>query len=155
MYRPSHWALAGSDLYYGDVLGAAPARIGTFEVDGCDYTFVDGLPQPTGKDHTPDDLEIIAMGPALAYEEDHFAGHVPLGDPGTAGDDSKEGVTWRADADGHRRPVYGAGMMATFTKGRGTVFNSGSSEWVAGLIHRDWFVEKITATVLRRLGDAG
>lgn len=155
VYRPGHWALEGSDLYYGDVLGAAPARIGTFEVDGCDYTFVDGLPHPTGNDHTPDDLEIIAMGPALTYEEDHFAGRVPLGDPGTAGDDSKEGVTWRADADGHRRPTYGAGMMATFTKGKGTVFNSGSSEWVAGLIHRDWFVEKITATVLQRLGDTG
>ncbi len=43
-------------------------------------------------------------------------------------------------------------MMATFTRGEGTVFNSGTSEWVAGLIHRDWFVEHVTRTVLDRLG---
>lgn len=152
VYRPDHWALKGADLYYGDVLGGAPARIGTFEVDGCDYTFRHGLPHPTGNDHTPDNLEIIAMGPALKYEEDHFAGRVPLGDPGTANDESTKGVNWIAIPGGARRPVYGSGMMASFTKGDGTVFNSGSTEWVAGLIYRDWFVEKITTTVLRRLG---
>lgn len=152
VYRPDHWALEGTDLYYGDVLGGAPARIGTFEVDGCDYTFRGGLPYPTGGDHAPDSLEIIAMGPAVSYEEDHFSGRVPLGDPGGAADDSQMGVKWMPDAKGGRRPIYGSGMMASFTRGNGTVFNSGSTEWVAGLIHRDWFVERITSTVLNRLG---
>ena len=34
----------------------------------------------------------------------------------------------------------------------GVLINSGTSEWVAGLIHRDWFVERVTRTVLDRLG---
>ena len=43
-------------------------------------------------------------------------------------------------------------MMATFTRGGGTVFNAGASQWVAGLIHSDWFVERITRNVLDRFG---
>ena len=43
-------------------------------------------------------------------------------------------------------------MMATFTRGDAEVFNSGTAEWVAGLIHGDWFVERVTANVLDRLG---
>jgi hypothetical protein len=153
VYRPEHWTLAGTDLYYGDILGGAPARIGTFEVDGCDYTFRGGLPFATGTDGAPDDLEIVAMGPALGFEEDRFAGTVPLGDPGVA-DESLRGIRWHATADGGRRPSYGSAMMATFTRGNGTVFNSGTCEWVAGLIHDDWFVHQVTRTVLDRLGSA-
>lgn len=155
VYRPEHWTLEGADTYYGDVIGAAPARIGTFEVDGCDYTFRDGLPYPTGRDGAPSNLEIIAMCPAVLFEEDHFEGRVPLADGGTASIDELEGVDWFRTASGYRRPKYGSGMMATFTRGKGTVFNSGTSEWVAGLIHGDWFVEKITANVLDRLGARG
>jgi hypothetical protein len=43
-------------------------------------------------------------------------------------------------------------MMASFTRGGGTVFNAGASQWVAGLIHGDWFVERITRNVLDRFG---
>ena len=41
--------------------------------------------------------------------------------------------------------------MAVFHRGKGTVFNVGCSEWVSGLIERDYFVEQITRNVLNRL----
>ncbi|SDL93222.1 MULTISPECIES: N,N-dimethylformamidase beta subunit family domain-containing protein [Microbacteriaceae] len=152
IYRPQHWVFDDADCYYGDVLGAAPSRIGTFEVDGCDYVFRGGLPYPTGTDGTPDTLEILAMTTAVLFEEDHFSGRVPLGDAGSASIDELRDIEWFEDTPGHRRPRYGSGMMACFTRGKGTVFNSGTTEWVAGLLHRDWFVEKVTKNVLERLG---
>jgi hypothetical protein len=50
---------------------------------------------------------------------------------------------------------YGAGMVATFKRGQGEVFNAGSTEWVSGLIHRDPFTERITHNVLRRFTSPG
>jgi hypothetical protein len=32
IYRPRHWALEGTDLYYGDLLGGPPAYIASYEV---------------------------------------------------------------------------------------------------------------------------
>ena len=44
IYRPDHWALAGLDLYWGDVIGDALPLIG-YENDGCAIGFDDdGLP---------------------------------------------------------------------------------------------------------------
>ncbi|HEV8712063.1 MAG TPA: N,N-dimethylformamidase beta subunit family domain-containing protein, partial [Candidatus Binatia bacterium] len=37
VYRPEHWVFEGTDLYYGDQLGAQ-AKVFGYEVDGCDYT---------------------------------------------------------------------------------------------------------------------
>ena len=45
----------------------------------------------------------------------------------------------------------GSGMMVSFRKGQGQVFTAGTCEWVAGLIDRDPFVERITRNVLDRL----
>ena len=81
VYRPDHWAFAGSDLYYGDVFGQA-SRIFGYEVDGLDHAFRDGLPVALGTDGAPDGVEIIAMGLAVMAEENHGErGVVPfLGD---------------------------------------------------------------------------
>lgn len=38
--------------------------------------------------------------------------------------------------------------MAEYRRGRGTVFNAGSCEWVAGLIARDAPVETVTRNLL-------
>jgi N,N-dimethylformamidase beta subunit-like, C-terminal len=152
VYRPRHWTLEGTDLYYGDLLGGPPAYIASYEVDGVNYTFRKGLPYPTFDDGAPASLEIIGLCPAVAYEEDRFQGSVPLGDPpGSLSGlpDLPEGLRSEHDAGG-RRPRYGSGMMASFTRGAGTVFNAGASQWVAGLVHQDWFVERITRNVLDR-----
>jgi hypothetical protein len=48
------------------------------------------------------------------------------------------------------RVKRGSGMLATMPKGRGEVFHAGTTNWVAGLIDHDPFVECITRNVLDR-----
>ena len=43
-------------------------------------------------------------------------------------------------------------MLASFRRGKGEVFNTGTTEWAHGLGARDPFVETITHNVLRRFG---
>ena len=151
VYRPEHWAFAGADLYYGDVFGAA-SRIFGYEVDGLDYTFRNGLPIALGTDGAPDGIEIIAMGLAVMAEEDH-------GERGTVaflGDDdlrfAAEAVHGAATPEAMEKMRRGSGMIVSFRKGKGEVFTAGTCEWVAGLIDRDPFVERITRNVLDRFG---
>jgi len=114
-----------------------------------DYTFRNGLPHPTYTDGAPDDLEILALTPAVMGETDRWDGQVPIGAP----IDELDGLLtalWGDDIPERFRGGLGAGMMASFTRGRGQVFNAGSTEWVNGLIHRDPFTEQITQNVLDR-----
>ncbi len=149
VYRPEHWAFEGSDLYYGDVFGGA-SRIFGYEVDGLDYEIRGGLPTPAAGSGAPDGVEIIAMGLASLLEEDH-------GNPGSDLFIGNEDLAFAAET------IFGAatpeamdelrrssGMIVTFPKGRGEVFHAGTCEWVAGLIDRDPFVERITRNVLDR-----
>lgn len=150
VYRPKHWAFAGTDLYYGDLLGGTPVNLATFELDSVEYTFRRGLPYPTFEDGAPATLEILAMAPAVRGEEDRFNGTVPLNGPL----EESQALT---DAIGDQLPPHhdelegrGAGMIATFTRGRGEVFNGGATEWPRALELRDPFVEKIVKNVLDR-----
>jgi hypothetical protein len=148
VYRPEHWAFTGTDLYYGDMFGHAPARILAYEVDGCDYTFRQGLPYPTHADGTPDSLEILAMAPATRGEvarHSGFARNAPLEE--------------MSDVIERVPPFYplppearerGAAMMAVCSFGKGEVFNGGCCHWVDGLMHRDFYVQTITRNVLDR-----
>jgi hypothetical protein len=149
VYRPDHWAFAGTDLYYGDQLGAA-AKVFGYEVDGCDYTFRNGLPYATGSDGAPVDLEILAMGVATTAEANH---HHP-GSVFFIGDLDAQMIAQqrlrRSDEAAVDQVRRGSGMIASFNRGKGSVFNAGSCEWVAGLIDRDPFVERLTRNVLER-----
>ena len=159
IYRPHHWVFEGTDLYYGDVLGAVPVGIATFEVDGVDYTFHRGLPYPTFTDGAPESLEILGMIPSVLGEEDRWG--VPLGggvpvDPAT-GLPEMDLDAWLGGrglgVETARSPYdwqYAAGMMATFTSGDGEVFNAGTCEWVLGLMTADPFVERITHNIFDR-----
>lgn len=149
VYRPEHWAFAGTDLYFGDVFGA-PSRIFGYEVDGLDYTIRDGLPIALGTDGAPLGIEIIAMGLAVMAEENHGTrGTVPF-----LGDDdlrfAAEAVHGAATPEAIEKMRRGCGMIVNFRKGQGEVFTAGTCEWVAGLIDRDPFVERITRNVLDR-----
>ena len=150
VYRPEHWAFVDTDLYYGDVFGA-PSRIFGYEVDGLEYTFRDGLPVALATDGAPPGIEIIAMGLAVMAEENHGErGVVPF-----LGDDdlrfAAEAVHGAATPETMERMRRGSGMIVSFRKGKGEVFTAGACEWVAGLIDRDPFVERITRNVLDRL----
>jgi hypothetical protein len=152
VYRPEHWVFEGTDLYYGDQLGAQ-AKVFGYEVDGCDYTFRHGLPYATGSDGASTDMEILAMGLASTWEPDH-------GNAGSSifiGTEDTKSLAYslyrRTDAETVDQVKRGSGMIVCFDKGKGTVFNAGTCEWVAGLIARDPFVERITSNVLSRFSE--
>ena len=153
VYRPEHWAFAGSDLYYGDVFGSGSTIFG-YEVDGLDYTFRHGLPYPTGDDGAPDGIEILAMGLATLAEDDH--GHIHKNDGielAVYDWDVRfiaEMLYYEATEETIDRVKRGSGMMVAMNKGQGEVFHAGTTNWVAGLIDRDPYVERITRNVLDR-----
>lgn len=149
IYRPEHWALAGTHLGYGDVLGA-DSRIYGYEVDGLDYVVRDGLPLATGEDGASRDIEIIGQGLGTNAEADHgiWGEQLFIGD---------------SDCQFKARALYGAvtpktmdkavrgnGVLVHWQRGRGAVFNAATCEWVMGLTRRDPQVEQITRNVLDR-----
>ncbi|SOC46570.1 hypothetical protein SAMN05892877_12334 [Rhizobium subbaraonis] len=152
VFRPSHWAFEDTDLYYGDVFGNAPICVAAFELDGVDYTFRKGLPYATGSDGAPANLEIIAMAPAVIGEIDKWNGAVPIGAPADEVKGIIEMLFGDQIPDRFTGEFYGSGMIATFERGAGSVFNAGTTDWVNGLIHADPFTEKITHNVLNRFG---
>jgi len=149
VYRPEHWAFAGTALCYGDLLGAAGHAFG-YEVDGLDYIIRNGLPEPTERSGAPSGLQILALGLSSLKEE---RGEVPPDDRFLSDDDAKYvaeirlGDTSDAAVDRVKR---GAGMIVNFVRGRGEVFHAGSCEWVAALLRRDPMVERVTGNVLAR-----
>jgi hypothetical protein len=152
LYRPEHWAFAGTGLFYGDLLGA-DSHVYGYEVDGLDYEIRNGRPYPIAASGAPDGLEILAMGMASQVEEADFLEPEDqfFGDEdgrfiaetlyGDAGDENLEKVR------------YSNGMIVNFKRGKGEVFHAGSCEWVAGLLRRDAMVERVTANVLDRFLD--
>ncbi|MGI4798480.1 MAG: N,N-dimethylformamidase beta subunit family domain-containing protein [Janthinobacterium lividum] len=149
VFRPGHWAFAGTGLAYADMFGDE-ANIFGFEMDGVEYTFVDGLPVPTYLDGTPPGTQILAMGWATLAEsgrpEDAYS--LMLGDADAryraallAPDMSDASIA---------RHSRGSGMVVAFERGAGEVFTAGTCEWVHGLIAGDYYTEAVTSNVLRR-----
>ena len=63
VHRHRHWAFQGTDLRYGDLLGASDGVVG-YEADGCELMLEDGWLNPTGRDGTPRDFTVLATSPA-------------------------------------------------------------------------------------------
>lgn len=149
IYRPEHWAFDGTNLGYGDVLGAQ-SRIFAYEVDGLDYEIRQGLPYPSAAEEVPEGIEILALGLASNIEVARAI-------------DPSELFLASEDCEFHAEILYGetnpetialagrgSGMIVSFKKGQGEVFHAGSCEWVAGLIRHDAQVEQVTRNVLNR-----
>lgn len=155
VYRPEHWAFAGTGIYYGDLLGADGHVFG-YEVDGLDYEIRGGLPYPTADSGAPDGIEILALGLASQVEE---SPDIPIEDQFLRDDDGRftaETLFGEATDANLEKVKRGNGMIVSFPKGKGEVFHAGSCEWVAGLLRKDAMVEKVTANVLDRyLGRGG
>ena len=149
VYRPEHWAFAGTGLHYADIFGDS-ARIFAYEVDGLDYTFRLGLPYPVPVEGQPETIEILAMAPAVLAEDEPngegFRYFVRSSD--------LEGlvkcVTGEVTPEGLARYRYGSGMMVHMTRGKGEVLTAATCEWVMGLKRGDPFTQKITRNVLDR-----
>ncbi len=150
VYQPDHWALEGSDLFYGDVLGSDDRIVG-WEVDGCSFTFKEGVPVATDEDGGPDGRTIIAIAPATFERTDR-------GYPAEAllmgSNYSRLAATlYGEDTPGAVDKVLnGHNTLVTWKDGEtgGEIFNAGSCDWVYGLSGGDPFVEKITDNVLKR-----
>ena len=154
VYRPEHWALKGTDLCYGDQFGGE-ARIFGYEVDGLDYVIKDGLPEPTYKDGAIPGTEIIAMGLASNVEANH--GHKGTVVYYGALIDPAE-IDWFTELryqdindENREKTARGNGMMISCGRGKGQIFNTGTCEWVAGLMLGDTDTQTITRNVLNRL----
>ncbi|QYG92299.1 hypothetical protein HC251_07490 [Iamia sp. SCSIO 61187] len=148
--RPEHWLLAGTELEYGDLLGAAGTAVG-YECDGCAMAIgPDGRPVPTGEDGTPADFEIVAVAPAAPFDRRTAVRPVPDDELSEA-----EFHAWRVlgshDAATTERLAYGSAVLGTYTRG-GTVVTVGCTEWAAALADGDPQVETVTRTILDRLG---
>ncbi|NYE23880.1 N,N-dimethylformamidase beta subunit family domain-containing protein [Pigmentiphaga litoralis] len=148
VFRPEHWAFAGTGLGYADMFGSQASIFG-YEVDGLDYTFHEGRPEPLGSDGALPGLEILAMGWATSAE----AGRPQDSDSLMLGDRDAhfraamlESDTSPATVQKHSR---GCGMIVHFKKGRGQVFTAATCEWVAGLCKNDFATVTITRNVLK------
>jgi len=151
VHRADHWLFDGADVFYGDLLGAGATVVG-YECDGCDFTYRDGLPIPTGVDGTPTDFEILGTAPAS-----HFTRETAGRPPGPNEPSELEFIASRllgsrdpADAE---RIAHGHAVLGSYvSRGGGTVVTSGSTDWAHGLRGRDPQIEQITRNVLDRLG---
>jgi len=150
VYDNRHWALEGTDLYYGDVIGSDLPFVG-YENDGCPIKFgPSGLPVPDGGLGVPENFQIIAFTPAtLAEDEDN---PYPPIIPREKVDVLSRIAFGSDDDDTQKKLMRGQAVMGTFTTSGGEVFNSGTTEWAHGLAAGDPFVEKITHNVLSRFG---
>lgn len=150
VYNERHWALDSTDLFYGDTIGAEIPLLG-YENDGCRFEFGDdGLPKPVAHLGVPENLEIIALA-TCAFGEAADSGYRPLIPP------EKLDVCARIlfgdeSSASQERVLRGHAVMASFRRGRGEVFNAGTTEWAHGLKARDPFVTQITRNVLKRFG---
>jgi len=151
LHRADHWMFDGTDLGYGDIVGAAGSVVG-YECDGCDFTYRDGLPYPTGEDGTPTNFEIVATAPAAHFTRTTASRPPP---PGVPGED--EYIASRLfnsrEQSGIDRITYGHAVLGSYeSPGGGTVVTTGSTDWACGLAARDPVVEQITHNIFVRLG---
>jgi hypothetical protein len=150
IHRPDHWMFAGTGIGYGDVLGADATIVG-YECDGCDLTYRDGLPYPTGTDGTPADFEILGTAPAAHFTRDTAARPPAPHEPSEIEFIASRLFDSRAP-EAVERIAHGHAVLGTWTStGGGTVVTSGSTDWAHGLAGRDPQVEQITRNVLDRL----
>jgi hypothetical protein len=150
VHRPGHWLFEGTGIGYGDLLGADATIVG-YECDGCDFTYRDGLPYPTGVDGTPETFEILGTAPAA-----HFTRTTATRPPPSDVPSELEFVASRLfgtrDPAAAARIEHGHAVLGTYTSpAGGTVVTSGSTDWAHGLAARDPQVERITTNLLDRL----
>lgn len=147
VFRPDHWSFDGTGLGYAEMFGDEH-NIFSYEVDGLNYTFSDGLPVPIGDDGCPDGLEILAMGWATLAETglpEHRYAHAIGGTDAVLRAGILEGKTDPASVAKHSR---GSGMIVAFKAGAGEVYTAGTCEWVVGLAGNDFYTSKVTKNVL-------
>ena len=153
IHRPDHWLFEGTQLVYGDILGAGAVTVG-YECDGCEMTLVDGLPVPTGNDGTPASFEILGTAPATHFDRTN-APRPPAPNAPSEIEFIASRLFDTRDPAAVERIAHGHAVLGTYTSAAGgTVVTSGSTDWAHGLAGRDEQVERITRNLLDRLAAA-
>jgi hypothetical protein len=149
-WRPDHWVFRGTGVHYGDQFGVED-RITVYEVDGCEFTLSlgDGLPVPTGRDGTPETFTILATAPARLWRYDELPSRYRASEAGDL-EETAAAVFGAATQEAVARLAHNHAVMGVYTRG-GTVFTSGTTDWVYGLAGHDLVVEQATRNVLDRL----
>ena len=156
---PGHWTLAGTGLAAGDTIGD-DSFIVAYEVDGCALDWSGGTPTATGEDGAPSNLDVVATAPArlVSITDDHCEAPEPLwASVEPPGDLEAVSTILFGDASPANvdRIAANHAVMASFTRGHGTVFNAGTTDWAYGLNqteHADAAVDQITENVIQNLG---
>jgi hypothetical protein len=150
--RDRHWMFAGTDLRYGDLLGAARGVVG-YETVGCRLGIDEyGLPISVTPGAPP--TEVVAWAPASNLGRDDY----PAGSISFTGSDQVDLDFVASRLYGHTgddaldRVRHGTAVMAVsrpFGAVGGEVAVIGSTDWVFGL--GDPLVDRVTLNVLERL----
>ena len=158
IWRPGHWMFAGTDLRYGDVLGAEHVVVG-YECDGCELTMRDGLPVPTHADGSPDTFTVLGSAPARLWSVDAALGineyTTSLQAMRTVGE--LEGVAHVLFGDASpanvARVAHGNAVLGCYER-NGTVVTTGCTDWSYGVAGGDALVQQVTRNILDRLSAA-
>jgi hypothetical protein len=155
VWRPEHWLFDGTDLRYGDVLGAEHVVVG-YECDGCEMTTENGLPVPTGADGSPAGFTVLASAPARLWSVDADAGvnEYPTGLAAMRTTGELQGVAHvlfgSASPENVARVAHGNAVLGCYEAG-GTVVTSGCTDWSYGVAGGDELVGQVTRNVLDHL----
>ena len=153
IYDERHWALDGADLFYGDVIGSDIPFVG-YESDGCRFQFgADGRLKPVAMLGVPDNLNIIGIAPC-AFGEDPNSPYAPIIPPENLEIIARDALG-EGSPENQERLLRGHAVMASFKRGKGEVFNGGTTEWAHALGAGDPFFQRITMNVLQRFGVTG
>lgn len=152
VYRPDHWLLDGTELRYGDVLGAADGVVG-YETVGCPIAIDEfQLPVAASRPDLPPDIEIVGHVPSSNLGVGEYPSSISaLDDQGDL-----EFLAGRLHGDTSEanlaRVRHGNAVMLTcrpFGDEGGEVVTIGTTDWVFGLA-TDPAVAKVTANALDR-----
>lgn len=155
VYRHDHWLLAGTDLRYGDLLGAKHGVVG-YETVGCpidldDYQLPIARPGPD----RPTDIEIVALSPSSNLGVGEYPASISaLSDQGDL-EFIAARLYGRVDEDTLARCRYGNAVLLVCRPGpsAGEVVVIGTTDWVFGLAD-DPAVAQVMANVLDRYLDS-
>ena len=160
VYRADHWLFEGTDLGYGDLLGARDGVVG-YETLGCRLQF-DGfqLPVATPMPGHPFQLDVVAFTPSSNLAVGEYPASISaLNDQGDL-----EFIASRMEGDTEPETLaryrHGNAVIVVVRPfpGGGEVVTIGTTDWVFGLAN-DEHVAQVTANVLdrylRRVGADG
>lgn len=150
VYQSDHWVFEGTDVGYGDLIGAKAVTVG-YECDGCELTMVDGLPTPTGNDGTPPTLRVLGITPVQHFNRVNAPRGVADGAPSENEYIARRVFGTSEPADVERLAHGHAVMGIDEREGRGTVFTAGTTDWAWGLANADPVIEQVTRNLLDRL----